>query len=118
MFSEKNKVVFDTMGGVKLSDDMESLSLFKDRAKLIGKTVNVKGYLITKPRKYGSSVLLYIEPIDGVELLYLPERYVEEFKAFSIEENTAIIEGHLALTNFREVEGENGVYCAFDYADR
>lgn len=118
MFKEKNKVVFDTMGGIQLEDNMTSLSLFKDRAKLMGKTVNVRGYLITKANKYGQSVLCVIEPLDGAEILYLPERYVEEFRAFTEDENKAIVNGHLALTNFREVECKNGTTVLFDYEDR
>lgn len=118
MFAEKNKKILDTMGGIQLADDMKSISLFKDREKLLGKTVNVRGFLVTKPSKYGSSVLVVIEPIDGIELLYLPERYVDEFRDFNEEEVTAITSGHLALTNFREVETKNGMTVLFDYADR
>lgn len=118
MFNEKNKVVRDTMGGFQLSEGMGSYSLHRDRAKLIGQTVNVRGFLITKEGKYGRSVLVLIEPLDGVELLYLPERYVEEFKGFTNDEVDAILNGKLALTNFRECEGKNGRYTAFDYADR
>lgn len=119
MFNEKNRVMRDTMNGIQLTEGMPFYSLHRDREKLFGKTVVVRGFLITKGEVYGSSVLLVIEPLDGVELLYLPERYVEEFKAFTDEEIKAIHEGHLALTDFHEGTNKYGQrYTSFKYLDR
>ena len=118
MFAEKNKRVLDTMGGIQLTDGMKKFSLYKDREKLIGQTVVVRGFLITKEDVYGRSVLVVIEPLNGVELLYLPERYVNEWKEFTEEEVKAILDGKLALTNFREIMSKNGPTVIFDYMDR
>ena len=118
MFAEKNKVYKDTMGVFQLTEGMESWSLNKDKDKLFNKTINVRGFLITRETEYGRSVPLLIEPVDGVELLYLPERYVEEFRSFTDEEIDAILNGKLALTNFRVREGKFKPYVVFDYVDR
>lgn len=118
MFAEKNKVYRDTMGGFQLTEGMKSWSLNKDKDKLFNKTIIVRGFLITRETEYGRSVLLLIEPVDGVELLYLPERYVEEFRAYNDEEIDAILNGHMGLTNFRVREGKYKPYVVFDYVDK
>lgn len=132
MFSEKNKSVTDTMNGIQLDDNEPSIGLYKncDALAKLG-TIHVEGFLITsgEKSKYGNKSVLVVmrervdgvtgkgEPVKGARILYLPEWCVKDFESFTIEELTAIREGHLALTNFAYKDTRNGRTAIFEYAD-
>lgn len=82
---------------------------------LVGQEKRLYGFLITKPTKYGRSVLLCAEDC----LIALPDRYLRNFTDAASAEDVALLKsGTKKITNIVEVTtNEGNTTYAFDLAD-
>lgn len=83
--------------------------------ELVGQEKRLFGFLITKPTKYGRSVLLCAEDC----LIALPDRYLRNFTDSASADDVAILKsGTKKITNIVEVTTKDGnTTYSFDLAD-
>ncbi len=77
----------------------------------IGETIQIYGFFISTKGKYGDQVSVVTSPESAVTL---PKRYVDIFRALTVEEIIAITRGKVKLANIRPVSTKMGNSTEFD----
>lgn len=75
---------------------------------LIGKTLLLHGFIVTKDTGYGEGVLLAASFDGGCYFVSVPKRYVSVFKECDEEEVVAMKEGRAVVSNIRTYTCRNG----------
>lgn len=98
---------------IKEGIELEKLP-FTPLKDYIGKTVKVDGYFFTTG-KYGKQVVV----VGNGAKINMPARAVEAFEAIGKDETMlkALLEGHLELTDIKEVTTKNGTTTAYTFKD-
>lgn len=98
---------------IKEGIELEKLP-FKPLKEFIGKTLKVDGYFFTTG-KYGKQVVVVAEG----SKINMPARAVESFEAIGKDETmlSAMLQGHLSLTDIKEVTTKNGTTTAYTFKD-
>lgn len=93
--------------------ELEHLPFVKLR-ELAGHSLKVDGFFFTDG-KYGKQVVV----VGGGMKVNMPARAVELFETIKADEKllSAVLAGHLAITNIRTVESKNGQAVLFELAD-
>ena len=93
--------------------ELEHLPFVKLK-ELAGHSLKVDGFFFTDG-KYGRQVVV----VGGGMKVNMPNRAVDLFETIKGDANLlkGVLEGHLALTNIREVETKNGSTVLFELAD-
>ena len=93
--------------------ELEHLPFVKLK-ELSGHSLKVDGFFFTDG-KYGRQVVV----VGGGMKVNMPNRAVDLFETIRSDANLlkGVLEGHLALTNIREVETKNGSTVLFELAD-
>lgn len=93
--------------GVEL-DKME----FKPLQDFRGQVIRVEGFFFTTGN-YGKQVVV----VGNGCKINMPSRAVESFEVIAKDEKllNALLEGHLQLTNIREVKTKNGTTTAYEF---
>ena len=85
---------------------------FEPLKNFTGKDIIVNGFFFTDG-KYGKQVVVIAE---GVKI-NIPKRFTEKFEEIrdNDEARKSVLEGHLKLTNIREINSQNGKTVTFDF---
>lgn len=80
----------------------------------IGKDVKVDGFFFTEG-KYGKQVVVIGE---GVKI-NIPKRYTKVFEGIrdNDDQRNGVLEGHMKLTNIRNMDAKEGKTVAFDFGN-
>lgn len=96
--------------GTKL-EDMDFIKL----RDFIGKEIAVDGFFFTNG-EYGEQIVV----VGGGFKINMPARAVEQFKKISESEEMrkAVLDGHLHISDIKELKGKRGKYIAYTLIDR
>lgn len=110
MFKELNK---QTRSTVKEGIDLQALSFVKLH-EFVGETIIVDGFFFTNG-DYGKQIVV----VGNGYKINLPNRYVEAFEQIQATDwmLEAMFNGHMALTNIRDIKAKQGYTTVFDFAD-
>lgn len=110
MFEKLNTYAKTLKDNVKL-DEME----FRPLKDFRGQTLNVDGFFFTTGGKYGKQVVVVANNCK----INMPKRAVETFEQIAADEVllNAMLEGHLQLTDIREIETRNGTSTSYTFKD-
>lgn len=108
-FATLNKTSKKTVRDNINSDSWE----FKPLREFAGKEILVNGFFFTEG-KYGKQVVVIA---DGVKV-NIPKRYTADFEQIrdNDEARNAMLEGHLKLTDIKNIDSANGKTTAFTFA--
>ena len=79
----------------------------------VGKEIKPDGFFFTDKGKYGRQVVVIA---DGVKI-NIPKRYVETFEGIrdNAEALDDFLNGHVIMTNIRNIDSDNGKTVCFDF---
>lgn len=110
--------IFSTLNNSK-STIKEGISLdgmeFRPLKDFIGDEVKVDGFYFSNKGNYGEQVVV----IGNGCQINMPSWSVKDFKVIrdNEEQLTAVMEGHLKLTNIHEQKTKNGVTTGYTYTE-
>lgn len=86
---------------------------FKPLKDFVGKDILVNGFFFTEG-KYGKQVVVIADDVK----INIPKRYTEDFEKIRDNDDArnAMLEGHLKLTDIKNIDSQNGKTVAFTFA--
>lgn len=97
---------------VKEGIDTASLE-YKALKDFCGQTIKVDGFYFNTKGKYGKQVVV----VGNGYNINMPKRSVEDFESIAEDRDMlkSVLAGHLALTNIRMKDTENGTTAIYEY---